>query len=137
MSSFYVIEGPDRGRRYELLPNRVETIGREEGATVQLHDTEVSRKHARVLYDNGRFLITDLNSSNGTFLNQVRITTAAINSGDKINVGSSCLLFTQTPIIEPDDSAASSINFELPNDDRSQIVRTMRRPEEGLRSSAP
>ncbi len=130
MSSFYVIEGPDRGRRYELLPNRVETIGREEGATVQLHDTEVSRKHARVIYDNGRYLITDLNSSNGTFLNQIRITTAAINSGDKINVGASCLLFTQTPIIEQDDSGASSISFELPNEDRSQIVRTMRHTEE-------
>lgn len=129
MSSFYVIEGPDRGRRYELLPNRVETIGREEGTTVQLHDTEVSRKHARVLYDSGRYLITDLNSSNGTFVNQIRITTAAINSGDKINVGSTCLLFTQTPTIEPDDSGASSIDFELPNEDRSQIVRTMRHSE--------
>ena len=130
MSSFCVIEGPDRGRRYELLPNRVETIGREEGATVQLHDTEVSRKHAKVVYDNGRYLITDLNSSNGTFVNQMRISNVAINSGDKINIGSTCLLFTQTPIIEGDDSEASSISFELPNEDRSQIVRTMRHTEE-------
>lgn len=131
MSSFYVIEGPDRGRRYELLPNRVETIGREEGATVQLHDTEVSRKHAKVIYDSGRFLITDLNSSNGTFVNQIRVTTtSAINSGDKINVGSTCLLFTQTPTNEQDDSGASSINFELPSEDHSQIVQTMRHTEE-------
>ncbi|MBQ2621392.1 MAG: FHA domain-containing protein [Thermoguttaceae bacterium] len=131
MSSFYVIEGPDRGRRFELLPNRVETIGREEGATVQLHDTEVSRKHARIIYDSGRYLITDLNSSNGTYVNQVRITTAAINSGDKVNVGSTCLQFTQTPNIEQDDSGASSISFELPSDDHSQIVQTMRHTEEG------
>ncbi len=129
MSSFYVTEGPDRGRRYELLPNRVETIGREEGNTVQLHDTEVSRKHARIIYDSGRFLITDLNSSNGTFVNQVRISTTAINSGDKIEIGATCLLFTQTPNIPPDDSGASSISFELPCDDHSQIVQTMRHSE--------
>ena len=131
MSSFYVIEGPDRGRRFELLPNRVETIGREEGNTIQLHDTEVSRKHARIIYDSGRYLISDLNSSNGTFVNQMRISTAAVNSGDKVNVGSTCLQFTQTPIIEQDDSGASSISFELPNDDHSQIVQTMRHTEEG------
>ena len=126
MSSFYVIEGPDRGRRFELLPNRVETIGREEGATVQLHDTEVSRKHARVVYDSGRYVITDLNSSNGTFINQKRITTAAINSGDKIEIGATCLQFTQTPSLQQDDSGASSISFEIPGDDHSQIVQTMR-----------
>lgn len=130
MSSFYVIEGPDRGRHYDLLPNRVETIGREDGATVQLHDTEVSRKHAQVIYDSGRYLITDLNSSNGTFINGTRITSAAVNSGDKIEIGSTCLLFTQTPVIEPDDSGASSISFELPCDDHSQIVQTMRHSEE-------
>lgn len=131
MSSFYVIEGPDRGRRYELLPNRVETIGREEGSTIQLHDTEVSRKHARIVYDGGRYLITDLNSSNGTYVNQIRVSTAPVNSGDKVNVGSTCLLFTQTPTIEQEDSGASSISFELPSDDHSQIVQTMRRSEEG------
>lgn len=130
MSSLFVITGPDRGRRFELLPNRTETIGREEGATIQLHDTEVSRKHAQVVYDSGRFLITDLNSSNGTFVNQVRITKAAINSGDKVNVGSTCLQFNQTPIPEKDDSGASSISFELPCDDHSQIVQTMRHTED-------
>lgn len=130
MSSFYVIEGPDRGRRFELLPNRVETIGREEGSSIQLHDTEVSRKHAKVIYDSGRFLITDLNSSNGTFVNHIRVTTAAVNSGDKVNVGSTCLQFIQTPNLEKDDSGASSISFELPSDDHSQIVQTMRHTEE-------
>lgn len=136
MSSLYVIEGPNVGRRYELTPNRTYTIGREEGNTIQLHDTEVSRKHARIIYDNGRYFITDLNSSNGTFVNQVRITTAAINSGDKIHVGASCLQFTQTPTLEQDDSANSSISFELPADDRSQIVQTMRQPENGKLFSA-
>lgn len=136
MSSFYVIEGPDRGRRFELLPNRVETIGREDGVTVQLHDTEVSRRHARVVYDSGRYLITDLNSSNGTFINQERITTAAINSGDKIEIGATCLQFTQTPSLVPDDSGASSISFEIPGDDHSQIVQTMRHTDSNRSFSA-
>src|SRR5687768_5061032 len=48
----------------------------------------VSKRHARVLYRDGRFIVTDLNSTNGTYVNRRRITQATIvREGDKIYVG--------------------------------------------------
>src|SRR5689334_16842645 len=48
----------------------------------------VSKRHARLLYRDGRFIVTDLNSTNGTYVNRRRITQATIvREGDRIYVG--------------------------------------------------
>lgn len=132
MSSFFVTEGSDRGQRYELNASRIETIGREENNTIQLHDTEVSRKHAQVSWENGRVVLTDLNSSNGTYVNGRKITKTVLAGGDQIRIGSTRMQFTQT--VEKnnvDDSYNSWVSFELPTSDRSQIVQSMRRQDNG------
>ena len=63
-----VLDGADRGRTFQALPTPV-TIGREEGNSVQLNDERVSRYHLKIQEDQSQFVLTDLDSTNGTKVN--------------------------------------------------------------------
>ena len=77
-ASLFVIQGRDQGTRFELDGHGVSfSVGRDTGNQIQLHDTEVSRRHAELRRDGDVFLLTDLGSSNGTFVNGQRIRAAA------------------------------------------------------------
>ncbi len=65
--------GAEQGQEYPLT-QRITTIGREPINDIVLDDAEISRRHARILYEDGRFIIEDLNSTNGTFVNGERLT---------------------------------------------------------------
>ncbi|MCH9002037.1 MAG: FHA domain-containing protein [Planctomycetes bacterium] len=93
MPVLHVLQGPDKGRTYNTL-NESTIIGR---STDQIHlsDNSASRRHAELRPQNGSWLIVDLNSSNGTFLNGQRVVSpTCIKDGDQIRVGSSLLVFT-------------------------------------------
>ena len=60
---------PFLGKTFELMPGSAFTIGREEGKSLQLPSDMVSRSHAKIELSEGRCLLTDTNSSNGTFAN--------------------------------------------------------------------
>ncbi|CAN5361935.1 hypothetical protein BH20ACT9_BH20ACT9_00950 [soil metagenome] len=63
-------------------------FGRATDATVPLSDQYVSERHARVYQRDGEWLVADLGSTNGTFLNQARVTTPTpINAGDQLGIG--------------------------------------------------
>jgi two-component system NtrC family sensor kinase len=93
MASLFVIQGRDQGKRFELL-DAVTSLGRESGNTIQLHDSEVSRRHAELRRQDDGFQVVDLASSNGTFVNNERITEKALESGDRVQMGRSLLIFT-------------------------------------------
>src|SRR5436190_7428 len=63
-----VLDGADRGRVFQNL-NPPITIGREEGNTIQLNDERISRYHVKIQEDHERLVITDLESTNGTKVN--------------------------------------------------------------------
>lgn len=70
------------------------TIGRAETNNVALpQDSTASRNHARISNANGQYTVHDAGSSNGTFVNGVKITEQALHSGDEIQVGSTRLRF--------------------------------------------
>ncbi len=69
MASLFVIRGRDSGQHFELLSVST-TLGREATNQIQLHDTEVSRHHARLdRGSDGSWTLVDLSSSNGSFVN--------------------------------------------------------------------
>ncbi|MBX7055230.1 MAG: GGDEF domain-containing protein [Pyrinomonadaceae bacterium] len=74
-------------------------LGRALEADVRVNDTQVSRQHARVttaidpVSGNVRYILSDLNSRNGTFLNGDRISTHPLTNGDKISIGETLLRF--------------------------------------------
>jgi len=63
------------------------TLGRGKDATVQLDDTRCSRIHCSIRYWDDIFIIKDMNSSNGTFLNGNRIEVARLAPDDVVNIG--------------------------------------------------
>ncbi|EFO79188.1 forkhead-associated protein [Oscillochloris trichoides DG-6] len=71
------------------------TMGRGLGNDIILEDTRVSRHHAQLRYKARRFWITDLNSTNGTFVNAARITETALRDGDLISLGGLELTFRE------------------------------------------
>ena len=94
MATLHVLQGPDKGRTYDTADEPKVLIGRT-AEQVQLSDDSVSRLHAELRPENGVWVLADLNSSNGTFLNGQRVVTPTpLKHGDQIRVGSSLLVFT-------------------------------------------
>ena len=65
------------------------SMGRATSNNVQIADGQASRQHAEIRYENGRHIVADLNSTNGTLVNDHRITgSQQLNHGDIITIGS-------------------------------------------------
>ncbi|MGZ4360102.1 MAG: FHA domain-containing protein [Gaiellaceae bacterium] len=69
------------------------TIGRSPQCDIFLDDVTVSRKHAVLSRERGRFLLQDQGSLNGTFLNKHRIESAELSDGDEVQIGKYRLTF--------------------------------------------
>jgi pSer/pThr/pTyr-binding forkhead associated (FHA) protein len=91
-ASLQVVVGSDTGLRYQIK-KRATVIGRE-GADVGLNDPDVSRKHASIEFlTRDRIILKDLRSTNGTCLNQRRISVADLKNGDAIQAGGAVINF--------------------------------------------
>ncbi|MBX9737869.1 MAG: FHA domain-containing protein [Phycisphaerales bacterium] len=99
-----VIQGPDKGRTFELPANEPQLVGRSSEA-LQLIDTTISRRHAELTPDAGEWFIRDLGSQNGTFVNAQRIhDRLKLRPGDQIRTGSTLLVFGKSDA-RPESSA--------------------------------
>jgi len=90
--------GPASGKVYSLITSEI-SIGREAGSDVFINDEEISRQHARLTSQYGDYVLEDLGSTNGTFVNTQRITGQRIlKSGDTILLGENVsLTFEEVP----------------------------------------
>ncbi|MGC8697608.1 MAG: FHA domain-containing protein [Halothiobacillus sp.] len=77
---------PFSGRRFPLRPGKT-AIGRREDNDIVLTDGSVSSLHAWVIEDNGNYRIMNILSTNGSFVNNERITEAPLKDGDRIRFG--------------------------------------------------
>jgi pilus assembly protein CpaF len=83
-----VIHEKGGSERREVFDSAEISVGRVQGNHIVLPKGNVSKRHARLLYRDGRFIVTDLNSTNGTYVNRRRIAQATIvREGDRIYVG--------------------------------------------------
>jgi len=86
------LEGENKGKRIKFPKGRV-IIGRS-GVDINLNDPDASRKHAVIeVWSRDQVYLRDLASTNGTFLNGARITSARLNNGDEIMIGGTRLRF--------------------------------------------
>ena len=129
MPSLFVIYGRDQGNRFELDEPLV-TIGRVSNNTIQLHDTEISRTHAELCRQEEGYVLRDLDSSNGTFVNSSRVVEHKLSSGDQLQLGSSVLLYTGVAGSHFED-LADKINIVAPHAEAegSRIVHTVTQSE--------
>jgi len=83
-----VISEKGGAERREVFDRSEISVGRVQGNDLMLPKGNVSKRHARLLFRDGRFIVTDLNSTNGTYVNRRRISQATIvREGDRIYVG--------------------------------------------------
>ena len=87
----FILSGPGKGSRYLIDQDEV-SIGREPSSDIFLDDITVSRKHAK-LRKKSSYLIEDLNSLNGTYLNANSIDKSSLKSGDELQIGKFRLTF--------------------------------------------
>ncbi len=81
------LNGPFEGEEF-TLSEKENSIGRTEENLILLPDPSVSRQHARVVVeDNGRHVVFDLHSSNGSYVNRKRIQRAVLRDGDVLTIG--------------------------------------------------
>jgi signal transduction histidine kinase len=107
MATLFVLQGRDQGRRYDLA-DPAQTIGRDSTSRVQLSDSEVSRRHAEIRKDEQGYLLVDLASSNGTFLNGEQVSERRLANGDRVQLGRTLFLFT-----DADDRSPAAIAHDI------------------------
>jgi len=85
-------EGRRPGTVYQLNEG-ITSIGRREDNDIVLDDPAVSREHAKIRIEEGKFVLYDLVSENGTFVNGERIANKEIVDNDEIIIGETVLVF--------------------------------------------
>jgi diguanylate cyclase (GGDEF)-like protein len=90
-----IISGGEMGRRIDLTHEEV-SIGRSEQCTVYVNSDLVSRRHAVINRVLGRYIVVDLNSTNGTFVNDQRVERAELKDGDLLRTGKTALKYLES-----------------------------------------
>ena len=96
-AKLYVARGPDRGRACHLHGQKV-TVGRSTSCTMTLREPRASKEHLEIEWDEGAYVLTDLESHNGTGINGELVTSQVLRDFDRIEVGDTVIVF------EADDS---------------------------------
>ena len=90
---FVGLDGAEKS--YRLQTHRPFTVGRDPGNDIILRDPKVSRHHAEIVFERGFFVLHDLASANGTFVNGKRIRVAPLTHGAKLRLGNSYGRFSE------------------------------------------
>ncbi len=111
MAQFQLVmhSGPTPGKTFPMEGD-VLTIGREASNAIAINDAEVSRKHAQLVFQGGKYIITDLGSTNGTFVNGQRLTGQhVLQPGEIISLGEQIsLLYEVVAQVDPNATMISS-----------------------------
>ena len=104
------ISGRLQGTVFPVSEDGVTVIGRELAAAICVAHASVSRRHAQVEKDADHFVLEDLDSLNGTFINDVPIKKRTLEHGDRVRIGNTQFLF----LLHDDDvpSQSSEVNLE-------------------------
>ncbi len=108
---FVMRSGPTPGATYSLEGDQL-VIGRDSSSSIAINDAEVSRKHARLNFQGGKYVIEDLGSTNGTFVNGQRVSAAVVlKSGDVVSLGEQIVLLYEALSSDP---GATMISHKAP-----------------------
>lgn len=108
---FVMRSGPTPGATYSLEGDQL-VIGRDSSSGIAINDAEVSRKHARLNFQGGKYVIEDLGSTNGTFVNGQRLASAVVlKSGDVVSLGEQIVLMYEALSSDP---GATVISHKAP-----------------------
>ncbi len=105
---FVMRSGPTPGATFSLEGDQL-VIGRDSSSAIAINDAEVSRKHARLNFQGGKYVIEDLGSTNGTFVNGQRLVSPVVlKSGDVVSLGEQIVLMYEALSSDPGETVMSS-----------------------------
>ncbi|MCH7545436.1 MAG: FHA domain-containing protein [Planctomycetes bacterium] len=115
MLLMHIIEGGDRGKKFELPAHEPQLIGRSTEALPFTDDT-ISRRHAELTPDQGKWFINDLDSANGTYVNgRMIVDRTELKPGDRIRCG------TMVAVLEQIGENRSLSRMSLLDEDATDI----------------
>jgi len=126
-----VVQSPEqKGRSYELTVDKT-TVGRVEDNTFQITDASVSSHHCEVLLRGTDVVVKDLNSTNGTFINEEKISESVLKPGQKLRLGQIELsletgdsIVPSAPVTAP-ASAPAGASAPMTGTPRKQVDQTV------------
>lgn len=134
MPRLRITSGPRAGTAFSF--DRTVVIGRGGMADLSLGDHTVSRRHALLSRGEGAWLVTDLSTSNGTFVNDVRITQATtLEDGDRLTLGAVTTEFDESGAEET--GPAPGVSLSLAEAEGGGATVLMRMDPEGLETARP
>jgi len=93
-ATLVVRTGPQAGARFEL-DSKVTHLGRHPESEISLDDISVSRRHAEIERQAEEYVLRDMGSLNGTYVNQRRVDSTVLQQGDEILIGRFRLIFLE------------------------------------------
>ena len=102
---FVGLDGTEKS--YRLQTHRPFTVGRDPGNDIILRDPKVSRHHAEIVFERGFFVLHDLASANGTYVNAKRVRVAPLTHGAKLRMGNTYGRFSEELPTESDEKQES------------------------------
>ena len=103
-----------------LLEKEIVTIGRNPGNDICIDNLAVSSFHAKIIKEGNKYIIEDLKSTNGTFLNKKKIVKAALNDNDTIIIGKHTLTF----LVPGEDDADKTVEMRKSRMDKTMVLDT-------------
>jgi serine/threonine protein kinase len=101
-----VEKGKSKGKALRLKPSGLVTVGRDASTTLRIADVQASRKHFKIEAKLGEYVLEDLDSSNGTWVNGQRVTRHVLAPGDKVLAGETLVYFLEEVTSQEEASPA-------------------------------
>lgn len=105
------------------------SIGRTPGNDVVIDNLAVSGHHAKLVVEEGHYVVEDLSSLNGTFLNNQRIRRSALKDGDEITIGKHTMVYQEEGGIPPELAATMERTQQLEGAEQTVVLDTKKRRE--------
>ncbi|MBY0315345.1 MAG: FHA domain-containing protein [Bdellovibrionales bacterium] len=96
MWAIKILNGPQQGKVFPLQKGN-NILGRSQKADIRVADSGISKNHAQIFVTNDKAIISDLKSSNGTFVNGVKVQNHGLKTGDKILINQTVITIFQLP----------------------------------------
>jgi len=119
-SQFQLImrQGPTPGAAYTLEGDQL-NIGRESQNDIAINDAEISRRHARLTFQGGKYVLEDLGSTNGTFVNGQRLAgPRVLKAGEVVSFGEQIVLVFEVTTNDPGATMVSPRAAAVPSASR-------------------
>jgi putative nucleotidyltransferase with HDIG domain len=125
--------GTELGRTYDIT-NEVITIGRDPNAMVKVMDHGVSRQHAEIFKIGEMCFIRDLKSTNGTFVNDQKVTEELLRASDQVRIGNTILTFEDGAVAPPDEK---KVDFDQGRELQAHSTIELKLDREGEKANTP